>query len=291
MSGVFGMEAPFGVAPPSHREFQLFQQLIRKEAGIHLTDAKKDLLVARLRKRICELGLRSFRAYYTVVTSDQGERTRLVDRLTTNETRFFREAPQIEYLSQTVLPGLRRQAQEGARPRSVRAWSAGCSTGEEPYTLAMLLLQQLPPAQGWDLQILASDISTRVLEKAERGCYPMERKPEIPETALRAFMLRGVRSQAGTMTVAPAVRGLVRFSRLNLCEDPYPAGLFDLVLCRNVLIYFDTPTREHVIRRLADRLAADGLLLVGHAESLSAWTHGLHNVGPLTYARGGTRER
>ena len=273
------------IAPPSDRDFALFQKLIHEESGIYLAPAKKELLVARLRRRLRELGHHSFKAYYANVIDDAAERTQLLDCISTNETRFFREPQQLAFLSQRVLPRLRRQADAGQRTRRLRAWSAGCATGEEPYTLAMIQRQQLPPEEGWDLEILASDLSLRVLERAAEACYPLERAAEIPEPYLRTFMLRGVRSREGWMTVHPAARSLVRLARINLHADAYPPGPFDLILCRNVLIYFDAPTRERVMGRLVECLAPAGLLLLGHAESLSGSQHGLRYAGPLTYGR------
>ncbi len=278
---VFGWEVP----APSQHEFTLFQRLIHEETGIHLAASKKDLLVARLRKRVRELGLASFGEYYAHVVGDEAERTRMLDRISTNETRFFREPQQLRFLSERVLPRLRGRAADDLRSRRLRVWSAGCSTGEEPYTIAMIAREQLPAGEGWEIEILATDLSTRVLARAEEGCYSIERAPEIPESSLRSWMLRGVRSREGWMCVAPELRALVRFARLNLCTDLYPSGPFDLVLCRNVLIYFDGTTRERVVERLIEQLSPDGLLLLGHAEGLSASLHGLHYAGPLSYAR------
>ncbi len=276
---------PTGIPPLSDRDFARFQKLIHEEAGIHLTPAKKELFVARTHKRLRELGLASFKAYFALVAEDPDERTLLFDRISTNETRFFREPQQLGFLSQRVLPRLRQQAEAGLRPRRLRAWSAGCSSGEEPYTLGMILRQQLRAQEGWQVEILATDLSTHALERAERGLYAIERSSEIPEECLQVFMLRGVRSREGWMTVGPELRAMVSFARLNLCTDPYPPDFFDLVLCRNVLIYFDAETRQRVVARLAERLAPEGLLLVGHAESLSGSGQGLRYAGPLTYQR------
>ena len=267
---------------PSERDFALFQRLIREQAGIHLTASKKDLLVARLQKRVRELGVPSFRAYYARVVDDEGERTRMLDCISTNETHFFREPQQLAFLSQRVLPRLQREAASGLRARALRVWSAGCASGEEPYTLAMLLHHQLAAEDGWQIEILGTDLSSRAIERAADGCYPIERAAEIPEPYRKTYMLKGVRSRDGWMSVGPAIRGLVRFERLNLCADAYPSGPFDLVLCRNVLIYFDSETRDRVVERLVDRLGPNGLLLLGHAESLTGTRHGLRYAGPLT---------
>jgi chemotaxis protein methyltransferase CheR len=274
------------IAPPSDRDFALFQRLIHEESGIFLAPTKKELLVARLRRRLRELGQRSFKSYYACVVDDAAERGRLLDCISTNETRFFREPQQLAFLTNRVLPRLQRLAQAGQRVRRLRVWSAGCATGEEPYTLAMILRHALPAQDGWGLELLASDLSQRALEVAEQGCYPLERAGEIPEPYLKTYMLKGVRASEGWMTVGPEARSLVRFARINLHTDAYPPGPFDLVLCRNVLIYFDAATRERVVGRLVECLAPAGLLLLGHAENLSgSQQHGLRYAGPLTYGR------
>jgi chemotaxis protein methyltransferase CheR len=274
-----------GIAAPTSRDFALFQRLVREEAGIHLASVKKDLLVARLQRRVRELALPSFKAYYARVAEDEDERARMLDCITTNETRFFREPQQLTFLSQRVLPRLIRHANAGLRPRRMRVWSAGCATGEEAYTLAMILRHQLPIEAGWTIEILATDLSSRALARAEEACYSLERAGQIPQPYLQAYMLKGVRSRDGWMCVSPAVRSLVRFSRHNLCSDPYPPGPFDLAVCRNVLIYFDSETRERVVDRLVGCLGRTGLLLLGHAESLTGSRRGLRYTGPLTYGR------
>ncbi len=276
---------PIATPPPSERDFALFQRLIRDQAGIHLTASKKDLLVARLQKRVRELGVPSLRAYYTRVLDDESERTRMLDCISTNETHFFREPQQLGFLSQRVLTRLAREAGSGQRARELRVWSAGCASGEEPYTVAMLLHHQLASEGDWRLDVFGTDLSSRAIERATGGCYPIERAGEIPEPYRKTYMLRGVRSREGWMSVGPTIRSLVRFERLNLCADTYPKGPFDLVLCRNVLIYFDSATRDRVVERLVERLGPNGLLLLGHAESLTGTRHGLRYAGPLTYGR------
>jgi chemotaxis protein methyltransferase CheR len=275
------------VAPLSDGEFALFQKLIHEEAGIWLSPAKKDLLVARLRRRVRELELRSFGAYFArLAGGDDAERTRLFDSIATNETRFFREPEQIELVARQVLPRLEDEARAGLRPRRLAVWSAGCATGEEPYTFAMVLAGQLRAAEGWCVELLATDLSTRVLERARAATYPAAQTAQIPDPYLKSGMLKGVRSREGWICVRPEVRRLVRFERHNLCAGAaYPVGPFDLVLCRNVLIYFDPATRDRVIGRLAQCLGPRGLLLLGHAETLGPGRHGLRAVGPLTYER------
>jgi chemotaxis protein methyltransferase CheR len=255
----------------SDQEFALFQSLIYREAGIYLGPSKTALLVGRLAKRLRTLGLRSFAAYYRRVAKlDPVERTRMLDCITTNETRFFREPRQFELLEQRILPGWAAEGAAGRRSRHLRVWSAGCSTGEEPYSLAMVLLHHLPPAAGWSVEILATDLSGRVLERAQEGIWPLDRSSEIPPALLKQFMLRGTRSQEGKMKVGPELRAVVTFEHLNLNDDTYRVGRpFDLIFCRNVLIYFDTDSRRRVTERLFRHLASHGYLFLGHAERLS----------------------
>ena len=194
----------------------------------------------------------------------------MLDAICTNETHFFREPRHWEFLAERVFPAWRDEADAGRRPRRVRVWSAACSTGEEPYSLAMSLLTAFPA--GWALEVLATDLSTKILERAAAGVWPLAKAKEIPEPYLKAFMLKGFGAQEGLMRAGPEIRALVRFDRVNLIGDDWPPGPpFDLVFCRNVLIYFDRHRRA-VVDRLLDRLAPRGYLFLGHAESLGGFT-------------------
>jgi chemotaxis protein methyltransferase CheR len=272
--------------PPElpERVFHGYQQLIYREAGIRLGPTKKALLVGRLSRRLRELGGPSLSEYLQRVEQDPGERMRLVEAICTHETRFFREPRHFSFLEQEVLPRWRAQGTTGMGTRTVRAWSAGCSTGEEAFSLAMLLRFHLPAEEGWRIEILATDLSTRILERARQMRWSLERAKEIPTHYLKAFMLRGFGSQEGWMKAGPELRPLVRFERLNLNDERYPvSGPFDLLLCRNVFIYFDEASRARALERLLSHLAPDGYLFVGHAESLLAWTHRLRPVIPTVY--------
>jgi chemotaxis protein methyltransferase CheR len=271
----------------SDREFRLFQELIYREAGIHLSDVKRALLVGRLAKRLRQLGLDRFGAYYERVVGDSSgaELVFLLDAITTNETSFFREPRQFDYLQQVICPAWERAAQEGRRARHLRIWSAACSTGEEPYSIAMALLSHFPPDSGWQVDILATDISTRVLERAVNGIWPINRAGNIPEPFLKRFMLRGTGAQQGLMKAGPAVRGPLRFERINLNDAHWPVqGPFDAIFCRNVLIYFDQASRTRVINRLIDLLAPDSHLFLGHAESITGMTGRVRSVMPAVYS-------
>jgi chemotaxis protein methyltransferase CheR len=273
--------------PLTDGEFQAFQRLIHREAGIWLSPAKKALLTGRLGSRLRDLRLDSFGAYFRHVTKvDPDEQLRMLDCISTNETRFFRESRQFDFLEREILPRWSALALAGERPRRIRAWSAGCSTGEEPYSLAMTLLAHCPPSLGFEVEVVATDLSTRVLERARAAVWPVEDAREIPSAYLKRFMLQGVRARQGSMKAGPEIRSAVRLERLNLNHDHYPvSGPFDLVFCRNVLIYFDPAGKERVLTRLAERLAADGYLFLGHSESLNQ-AAGWVGVRPNVYVRG-----
>lgn len=275
------------VRPVTDKEFGLFQKLIYEKAGIYLAAPKKALIDSRLAKRIRELGLDSFTAYYDHVVEDRNgaELIAMLDRISTNETRFFREPRQFEFLEQQIADRWSNEAGAGTKARRICAWSAGCSTGEEPYSLAMVLHDHFPPSAGWEVEILATDLSTRALDYARAGIWPIAKAEEIPPGYLKRFMLKGIGAQAGKMKTAPEIRSMVRFERLNLNDDSYPvSGDFDLILCRNVLIYFDNPSRMRVIERLLHHLAPSGYFFIGHAESLNGMTDRVRPIMPTIYA-------
>jgi len=274
--------------PIPTRVFRQFQRLVLEEAGISLSDAKRALLVGRLSRRLRELGLTSYGDYLARVVEDDDERTRMLDAIATNETRFFREPKQLDFLRDEVFPRWAREGADGRRPRRVRIWSAGCSTGEEPYSLAMLLLSAFPA--GWELSVLATDLSTKALGRARDAVWPVERAAQIPPPLLRTFMLRGTGPEEGRMKAGPEVRALVTFRRLNLAAEGWDLeGPFNVVLCRNVLIYFDADGKRRVIARLLDHVAPGGYFLVGHAESLNGLSDRVRPARPSVYAVGGPR--
>jgi len=207
---------------------------------------------------------------------------RLINAICTNETQFFREPAQFQLLQSTIVPSWLSQAEQGQRPRRVRVWSAGCSTGEEPYSLAMQLLATLPSS--WSIEVTATDISTKVLEKSVAAVYPMRRFLEIPDELRRRFVLLGVRERRGQFRIAPEVRACVRFARVNLMAHAAGnLGSFDLVLCRNVMIYFRAETRRKVVAWLCSNVAEGGYLWAGHSESLHDLDPRLRTVVPTVY--------
>jgi len=259
-----------GVPEVSNSDFSRFQRLIHDESGIFLTEAKKSLLAGRLSERLRVCGVSSFAAYFEVVRGDKDELQEMLDRICTTETRFFREAGQIEFLAKELLPSYVTQAERGQRPRGLRIWSASCATGEEPYSLAMVANRFMPASLGWQVEIVATDLCKRALRQARRGIWPIEQADQIPEYYRKRYMLRGVRAQAGSMAAGIQLRALIRFQHANLINKVYPVrGLFDLIFCRNTLMYFERSTRHAVVRRLFKYLHPDGSLFLGHAESLS----------------------
>lgn len=274
-----------GIRPITDGQFAAYQALIHAQSGIFLSEIKRALLVGRLARRLRELGLPSYGAYLELVRENEAECVRMLDAVSTNETHFFREPRQFEFLESRLVPSWQAAAAQGRRPRRVRAWSAACSSGEEPYSLAMVLLSHLPPSAGWEIEILATDISTRMLDRARAGLWPLAKSAEIPGAHLKRFMLRGVGPQEGRMKAGRELPAVVRFERLNLNDESYAVeGRFDLVFCRNVLIYFKPDTKARVVSRLCTHLAPEGCLFLGHAESVMGLHAQLGTVGPNVYS-------
>jgi chemotaxis protein methyltransferase CheR len=271
------------VRPVTLREFNLFRELIEREVGIHLHDTKQALLNARLLPRLRALGVRTFAEYYEcVLSSGNDELTQLISAICTNETHFFREPAHFELLREQLLPRLLEDETRGERPRTLRIWSAGCSTGEEPYSLAMLLLDALPAT--WKFEILATDISSKVLNKAVEAIYPVCRFHEIPGHFQRKFVLIGVGERQGSFRMAPEVRACVKFAQVNLtATEQRELGSFDFVFCRNVLIYFSAETRRRVVAWLCSQVKPGGHLWAGHSESLHELDPRLRTVVPTVY--------
>lgn len=269
----------------TEKDFLRFQELIHRVSGIWLTYAKSALLVGRLSKRLRHLGLATFSEYYRVVTTDPEEQTCMLDAISTNETRFFREPGQFEFLKQRVFPQWQTDVARGVRARKIRVWSAGCSTGQEPYSLAMTLCHHFPAAAGWEIEIVATDLSSRALTIAREATWAYAACSEIPENYLKAFMLKGCRGQEGKIKAGPEIRAVVNCLWLNLNEAEYTVnGPFDLIFCRNVLIYFDKEDRERIVRRLLSYLSPKGYLFVGHAESLHTMHDAVRSVMTTVYA-------
>lgn len=276
--------------PPQLREgeFERLASMLQQEAGIHLGPHKHELLRSRLTRRLRALGLATFSDYAGFAEQHRDERLEMIDCVLTNETRFFREPHQFDFLEREVLPRWKTEAASGHRGRRVRVWSAGCSTGQESVSIAMCLLANL---EGWSIDILATDLSLRALRVAIAGLWPVEKADEVPERFRKRFMLRGKGSQAGWMRATDEVRALTRFQRVNLAEALPEIGAFDLIFCRNVLIYFEAEARKRAITRMVSRLSPNGHFFVGHAESLVNDSSGLRAVAASVYTRAGTDAR
>lgn len=261
-------------------DFRKISALAREKFGLNLTEGKEGLVSARLGKRIREGGFRGFEEYFRHVMDDRtGEALMaLIDSLTTNHTSFFREPAHFDFLRDRVTDDLRDSP-------SLRVWSAACSSGEEPYTIAMTLLdasREKPCRWANDMRIIASDISTRVLKKARAGVYEAARFENLPEERRRAFLLKGTGAREGWFKLKPAVMGLVQFERINLIET-LPRRSFQFIFCRNVLMYFDRLTQQGIVGRLMECLEPGGYFFVGHSETLNGMEHPLSYVRPATY--------
>lgn len=259
------------------REFALFQRFIYDAAGISLSSSKKALVTSRLSNRLALRKLRSFSEYFDVVSSgkDAQEVQTAIDLLTTNETYFFREPKHFDLL--------REQAQLArGRGQPFKAWSAACSTGEETYSIAMVLAATL---QTTPFDLIGSDISSRVLERARAGHYPASRTTHIPKPYLQQFCLRGTHEQEGTVLVDRPLRDRVRFMQLNLNTTLPRIGPFDIIFLRNVLIYFSPETKRQVAERVLSVLKPGGHLLIGHSETLNDLSTGAVSLAPSIYRK------
>jgi chemotaxis protein methyltransferase CheR len=269
----------------SAREFALFSQFIENTCGIRLSEAKKFMLESRLQKRLRHLDLGSYREYYDYLVSKQGLRDELVsmiDVVTTNKTDFFREAAHFSYLTKTVLPSI----PEVEILNGVRIWSAGCSSGEEPYTLAMVLTEHARTCQGFRFSILATDICTDVLESARLGIYEEEKTVPIPHEMKKSYLLRCKDKSRGVVRICPELRATVTFRRLNFMDESFDVGNpLRIIFCRNVIIYFDRQTQERLLNKFCRYLLPGGYLFLGHSETLSGLDVPLVQVSSTIYRK------
>lgn len=264
-------------------EFAQFQGLLHRLAGISLSPAKKALVCGRLAKRIKHHRLDSYGEYFQLLTSgrEPQELQVAIDLLTTNETYFFREAAHFGVLAELAA---------SRRGRSFRVWSGASSTGEEPYTIAMVLAETLGMSGNW--KVMASDISLTVLERARAGVYPLDRGRGIPPALLKKYCTQSGQGLDASLEVVPQLRTRVEFRQINLIAPGHAAmGKFDMIFLRNVMIYFDQDTKRKVIGNLLPHLADDGIFIVGHSETLSGITTELTSLRPTLYTRPGAREQ
>jgi chemotaxis protein methyltransferase CheR len=267
----------------TEQHFKLLKDLVAKHTGIALSDAKRELIYGRLSRRLRQLGMNTFDQYCALLQSgDDAELGNFVNSVTTNLTAFFREIHHFNYLERTVLPAL---FQKNKTSQRIRIWSAGCSTGEEPYSLAMVLAEVLKSKPGWDVKILATDIDSNVIANAARGVYQSDRISGIDQRRREQWFQRGGGGNDGLVRVDPELQDLITFKQLNLMQ-PWPMkGPFDVIFCRNVVIYFDKPTQRVLFDRYAEMLVSDGHLFIGHSETLFKVSERFESLGQTIYRR------
>lgn len=273
----------------SNRDFARMSQFIRANWGLKMPPAKKRMLESRLIRRLRSLKLDSFEDYCDYLFSPQGmadEMVNMVNVVTTNETSFFREPSVFQYLSSTGLAEI-CENQKGHTINNVRVWSAGCSTGEEPYSIAICLNEFAAgnPDIRFSFQVLATDISTKVLDHATEAIYPEAKAQGIPPLLRSKYLLRNKHKEQKLVRIVPALRSKITFRRLNLMEHFEFDKQMDMIFCRNVIIYFDRPTQTNLLRRLCGKLVPGGLLFTGHAETLTGMELPVESVAPMVYRK------
>jgi len=266
------------------QDFESVRQKLYEQAGISLNDGKRDLVYGRLSRRLRALRLTNFASYLKYLASPEAETelVQFINALTTNLTAFFREPHHFDYLAKTVLSEATRR---NAGDHRIRIWSAGCSTGEEPYSIAMTVRETMPSLHSWDLKILATDLDSNVVETAKSGRYPAQRVEGLPKARVNKWFLRGDERSGDQVQVSEALQELITFKQLNLM-DPWPMqGKFDLIFCRNVVIYFDKPTQRKLFDRYADALVTGGYLFIGHSENMHKLSDRFELVGQTMYRK------
>ncbi len=255
----------------SARDFQTVRQIVYDSIGVNLTEAKKALVISRLSKRLRELKMQDFAQYFQFLHENPAETEIMFNYLTTNVTKFFREKHHFEYLFREYLPHWESRSENSLVKKRIRAWSAGCSTGEEPYTLAMVLLDYFKNKKDWSVNILASDVNTAVLKKAYAGIYARQEVEGIPYNSLKKYFKLGVKTNTGFFKVKKILQKIISFQQINLVSpEKFPAaGSLNMIFCRNVFIYFDLEVRRKILERFHRSLLPGGLLFLGHSESIN----------------------
>jgi chemotaxis protein methyltransferase CheR len=278
----------YAYATLTQNEFESLSRFIYEQCGIRMLPIKKTMLETRLRKRLRVLELKNFSEYCDLLFSNKGfndEIVQMIDVVTTNKTDFFREPSQFNYLAKVVLPELMETKGAGVK-KKLKVWSAGCSTGEEPYTLTIVLSEFANQLQKYDFSILATDISTRALEKAILGIYDFDCIEPIPIELKRKYLLKNKDKQKQVARVSCDLRKLVCFKRLNFMDEDFGfAENFDVIFCRNVIIYFDKETQEELITKLCNYLNTGGYLFLGHSETILNMNLPMIQVAPSTYKK------
>jgi chemotaxis protein methyltransferase CheR len=272
------------VHPPelSDRDLAIIVGIVYEKSGITLHAGKRALVSARLQKRMRQIGAASFREYVKWVQADGSgdELTAMIDAITTNHTSFFREPQHFDYLADVVLPPLLR------RGLPILGWSSACSTGEEPYTIAITALERFGEDAFRSLRLLASDLSTQAVARARAGLYKLEKTAGVPRHLVLKYFEKGNGKGCDLLQVAAPLRQMVEFRQLNLLVPAPPGPPFDFIFCRNAMIYFDQAVQQRVVEALESRLAPGGYLFTSHSESLNSVRHGLSWVAPAVYRRG-----
>lgn len=269
------------------QEFRKFQDLILEKTGIRLGGQKRDLVLSRLTKRLRILNIQTFEDYYQYLSQEENrdEITSMINRITTNVTNFYRENHHFEVLREISLNQIaKRKVAEGTR--KIRIWSAGCSTGQEPYTIAFTLADFFQGHVGWDIKILATDLDTEVLATGEKGIYSKEAVTNIPPVQLKQYFKKGKRGNDGFFQVRPQIKNMVVFRQLNLTMERFPIrGPLDVIFCRNVIIYFDKETKANLVGKFYNLLDKGGYLFMGHSESLIAMKEQFNYVHNTVYQK------
>lgn len=267
------------------QDFKHIRQLVGEKTGIVLSDSKKELVYSRISRRLRDLGLVKFSDYRKMLSEGHAEELeQFTNAITTNLTSFFREKHHFEYLKNEFLPQLR--SQKGGS-RTLKVWSAGCSTGEEVYSICMTLREALSDIGQWNINILATDLDSDVLASAQAGVYDIERVESIDNTLLHKWFMKGKGSNEGKVRVSQELQNMVTFRQLNLMEKWPMKDRFDIIFCRNVLIYFDKETQGRLVNRYCDLLEDHGRLLVGHSENLLKVTDKYSLLGKTIYKKNG----
>ena len=268
----------------TEHDFRYISNLLNEQAGIKLSDAKRELVYARLSKRLRSLGIQSFGEYCDLLRNgDAEELVHCINAITTNVTTFFREIHHFEFLEKTALPEL-IEHKTSIGSRRLRLWSAGCSSGEEPYSLEIVLREQ-PALQYWDDLVLATDLDTHILEQANRGHYNIKQLEKVSPERVRRWFREGTGKNANLVSVVPELRERIRFRQLNLKNNWPMHGPFDVIFCRNVVIYFDKEMQKKLFNRFADILAPNGYLFIGHSESLFGISDRFEVAGRTIYKK------
>ncbi len=267
----------------SDKEFKFISKLVGERTGIVLSDAKRQMVYGRLSRRLRQLKLTKFSDYCELLTSGhEGELIEFTNAITTNLTAFFRENHHFEHLKETVLPDL---IKKNAHSKRLRVWSAGCSSGEEPYSIAMCIREVLPKLSGWDVKILATDLDSNMVKRGKEGIYTAERVEGLSSSRMKKWVKKGTGKNADKVRMSSELRNMITFKELNLMEGWPIKGPFDFMFCRNVVIYFNKETQRVLFDRYADLLRDDAHLYIGHSESLNKVTDRFKLLGKTIYQK------